>query len=368
MKIKQTLFYTLTSLIISQGYLFAQTTNSENLVGIWMGRVKMGDDSPRLVFEIVEDTENKVKGTVSSPDKGIKGIPLSTITQSTDSITFEIAAAMATFKGVLSPDKYSIEGIWQEGVSKQPLVLEVVTAEEAALSKPVKSINYKLQLTNDHFNFYLADKDQEVLKDLVPVLNESYLELAKLMKTSFSDKIDVIIYPDIKAFHKAIYLENAPEWVVGAAGKNELKMVSPLNPGSVHSYESLVKSIVHELCHTIVLNMREQGQVGLPKWLDEGFAFYYANQGTEEAKEKLINKLQASEIPSWDTLNKAETIEFGDQNGYLFSASIVEFLVKRYGYENIRKLILNPTAYEKIFGKSEAELEKEWVNYLSKNQ
>lgn len=369
MKIKQTpFFYTLISLLISQGNLFAQRTNSENIVGTWMGKVKMGDDSPRLVFEIFKDADSAVKGTVGSPDKGIKGIPLSNIISNSDSVTFEIAAAMARFDGILSGDNHTIEGTWQEGDMKQPLVLKVVPAEEVVLAKAVKSINYKLQLTNEYYNFYLADKDLKALDDLAPILTKRYLELTKLMKTSFSDKIDVIIYPNIQEFHKAIYLEDAPDWVVGAAGKNELKMVSPLNPGSIHTYESLVKPIVHELCHTVVLNMREQGQVGLPKWLDEGFAFFYASQLTQEDKEKILTDLEPSEIPAWDQLNKAGTIAFGDQNGYVFSASIVEFLVSQYGYESIRKLILHPTDYERIFGKSEAELEKEWVNYLTKNQ
>ena len=186
------------------------------------------------------------------------------------------------------------------------------------------------------------------------------------MKITFSEKIDVIIYPDIKAFHKAIYLENAPDWVVGAAGKNELKIVSPLNPGTVHNYESLVKAIVHELSHTMIINMRAQGRVGLPKWLDEGFAFFYAKQLTKKVKEISFNKLKKAKIPTWDTLNKAGTVKFGDINGYVFSASIVEFLVNKYGYESIRKLILNPSDFENIFGMTEIKLEREWNKYLSK--
>ncbi|WP_371194557.1 peptidase MA family metallohydrolase [Glaciecola sp. SC05] len=184
------------------------------------------------------------------------------------------------------------------------------------------------------------------------------------MKTKFADKIAVIIYPDIKEFHKAINFEDAPDWVVGAAGKNLLMMVSPLNPGKVHNYESLMKSIIHELCHAVVLNMREQGQVGLPKWLDEGFAFYYAKQLTETNERILVNSDNEYEIPSWEILSNAGTVEFGDKNGYIFSALIVEFLISNYGYDAIRKLIIQPNDFEAIFGLSELELESKWRTHL----
>jgi hypothetical protein len=366
MKIKKVIMFILTGLLISQGNIFAQTINSDDIVGIWMGNVKMGDDYPRLVFEISLDNDRKLNGTVGSPEKGIKGIPLSAIKVKKDSVTFEIAAAMAEFNGTLTSDKKNIEGVWKEGESKQNLVLKSISLEDLKKSNPIKNFAYKLQYSNEFFDFYLEDKDIEALNDLEKTLNKHFLELTDIMQTSFADKIAVIIYPDIKEFHKAINIENAPDWVVGAAGKNELKMVSPLNPGNVHSYESLIKSIVHELCHSVVINMREQGQVGLPKWLDEGFAFYYAKQLTEEIKKDILSGAKQSEIPSWEFLNNAGTVEFGDNSGYVFSASIVEFLINNYGYENIRKLILQPNGFQNIFGLSEVDLENNWRNYLSK--
>lgn len=366
MKLKRVSLIILTGLFIYQGNIFAQTIASDDIIGIWVGNVKMGEDYPRLVFEISVNNDGKLKGTVGSPEKGIKGIPLSIIKVKRDSVTFEVAAAMAEFNGSLSSDKKSIEGVWKEGESKQNLVLKSTSLEESENNKPIKSFAYELQHSNDYFNFYLEGQDTEALIDLEKTLNKNFLELTDIMQTRFTDKIAVIIYPDIKEFHKAINVENAPDWVVGAASKNELKMVSPLNPGNVHDYESLVKSIVHELCHAVVINMREQGQVGLPKWLDEGFAFYYAKQLTEETKKDILSDVIRSEIPSWELLNNAGTVEFGDNNGYVFSASIVEFLHTNYGYDTIRKLILQPNGFQKIFRLSELDLEKKWRNYLTK--
>lgn len=366
MKIKIVVLIILIGLLISKGNIFAQTISSDDITGIWMGSVKMGDDYPRLVFEISLDNDKKLNGTVGSPEKGIKGIPMSAIKLKKDSVTFEIAAAMAEFTGTLTSDKKRIEGVWKEGESEQNLILKLISLEELENSNPIKNYAYKLQYSNDYFDFYLEDKDIKALNDLEKTLNKNFLELTDTLQTSFADKIAVIIYPDIKEFHKAINIENAPDWVVGAAGKNELKMVSPLNPGNVHNYESLIKSIVHELCHSVVINVREQGQVGLPKWLDEGFAFYYAKQLTEEIRKDILIGAKPSEFPSWEFLTHAGTVEFGDNNGYFYSASIVEFLINNYGYASIRMLILQPNGFQNIFGLSEVDLEKKWRNYLTK--
>lgn len=360
------MLFILTGLFISIGNISAQTINSDDIIGIWMGNVKMGDDYPRLVFEISLDNDRNLNGTVGSPDKGIKGIPLSAINVKKDSVTFEIAAAMAVFNGLFSSDKKFIEGVWKEGESEQILILKPVSLEELKNSNPIKKFPYKLQHSNNYFDFYLDDKDINALTDLEKTLTENFLELTSIMQTSFENKIAVIIYPDIKEFHKAINFEDAPDWVVGAAGKNELKMVSPLNPGRVHDYESLIKSIVHESCHSVVMNMREQGQVGLPKWLDEGFAFYYAKQLTEENKRNLLKGIKQSDIPSWESLNNAGTAEFGDVNGYVYSALIVDFLINEYGYDTIRKLILQPNDFQTIFGLSELDLERKWIIHLTK--
>lgn len=361
---KLILIFTL-GLMFGEGNILAQTIKSNDIIGIWMGNVKMGDDFPRLVFEISLDNDRLLNGTVGSPDKGIKGILLSAIEVEYDSVTFKINAAMAEFNGLLSSDKKSIEGVWKEGESKQNIVLKSVSLEELEDSNPIKKFPYKLQHSNDYFDFYLEDKDINGLHDLEKMLNKNFLELTSIMETNFADKIAVIIYPDIKEFHKAINFEDAPDWVVGAARKNELKMVSPLNPGRVHDYGSLIKSIVHELCHAVVINMQEQGQAGLPKWLDEGFAFYYAKQFTKENRD-LLKAANQADIPTWESLNNSTTAEFGDLNGYIFSASIVDFLISNYSYDSIRKLILQPNDYQTIFGSSELELERKYRAYLNK--
>lgn len=366
-KLKLTIVVSLTILSLSN-LLYAQSEaiNKKDIAKIWMGTIKMGETYPRLVFEISTDSIGGLMGTIGIPDKGIKGIPLNEVLINKDTVVFNIAAAMASFKGKLSQDKKSINGIWKEGETTYSLILQPTSGSEINSQPKKLQTQFKIQQSSEHFDFYSADKDKSALTDLSKILEQNYLEITRHMKTEFSNKIRVLIYPNIKEFHKAIFFEEAPDWVVGAAEKDELKMVSPLNPGKVHDYESLMKALVHELVHTVVINIREQGQVGLPKWLNEGYAFYEAKQLTGKMRNS-ISGIEKSNIPNWDSLSKAGTVEFGDMNGYVFSSLIIEFLIKGYGYEKLRQLILTPEKFEQIYGFTKQNMEEKWINHLLKH-
>jgi hypothetical protein len=345
--------------------VFGQSANKSMTTGSWIGTIKIGEANPRLVFHIAADSSGKLTGTVDSPDKGVKGIPLSKVHVKGDSLVIEIAAAQAGYKGIFVNKKQIIKGTWQEGDTTYPLTLKAVT-DTAEYSEPAKGNTSSLDFQSDspHFDFYSDGSDQDVLADLAKTLESAYSRITDHMQTEFDKKIHVCIYPDLKAFHDAIFFPDAPEWVVGAASENELKIVSPSNPGSAHTYQSLMQAIVHELTHTIVLNVRDQNLAGLPKWLNEGYAFYEANQLTDTMRKSLKSTTKKGNLPSWEQLNEAGTVAFGEMGGYGFSASIIEFLVQTYGFEKLKEVILAPEKMESIYGISEKALEKEWIKYL----
>lgn len=346
-------------------YGYSQDTNNSIIPSSWIGKIKMGDANPELVFNIFLDSLGQQAGNLGIPSKGIQGIAFDKVLFKQDSIILEISAVQASYKGVFDDDRMLIKGSWKEGQNTFPLVLTPLTKEiDYSNFKRENTSSLNLEVTSENFDFYSKKQDVKVLDDLSKVLESNYLRLCKNMQTRFDSKIDVFIYPETKAFHKAINYSDAPDWVVGAAGKNVLKMVSPLNPGSVHSYESLMKAIVHELAHTVVLNLRKQGLVGLPNWLNEGFAYYEANQLTEANRKIIHSKLLKNTIPSWNELKNANTSEFGDMGGYGISATIIEFLIETNGYEKLKQFIIEPENVEEIYKISEKDLELMWLKYL----
>tara|TARA_R110002012_G_scaffold298643_1_gene497214 strand:+ start:1183 stop:2295 length:1113 start_codon:yes stop_codon:yes gene_type:complete len=346
-----------------------QQRNKSIAPSSWIGKVKMGDANPEVVFNIFKDSLGQLAGNIGVPSKGVQGIPLSKIYIKQDSIIMEISTAQASYKGVFEKDGNIINGIWTEPTNKSPLILAPLTKEiDYDNFKKENTSSLTLEFTSENFNFYSEKQDIKVLEDLSNVLESNYLRLTKDMQTNFNSKIDVFIYPNIKSFHNAINQPDAPDWAVGAASKNELKMVTPLNPGSVHSYESLMKAIVHELTHTIVLNFRKQGLVGLPNWLNEGYAYYEANQLNEAQREVVHTQLLNKTIPSWNELEKANNYQFGDMNGYPISATIIEFLEKSYGLVKLKQFIIEPENVEKIYEVTKEKLEDLWLKDLEQKK
>ncbi len=347
----------------------SQQKNKSIAPSSWIGKIKMGDANPEVVFNIFKDSLGQLAGNLGVPSKGIQGIPLSKVHIEQDSIILESSVAQLIFKGVFEKDGKSINGNWIEPQLTSSLIL-------VPLTKTIDYDNFKkentsslnLEFESNHFNFYSKKTDTSVLKNLSKSLESNYSRIAENMKTSFEAKIDVFIYPNIKSFHSAINVPDAPDWVVGAANKNELIMVSPLNPGSQHTYESLMKAIVHELTHTVVLNFRKQGLGGLPNWLNEGYAYYEGKQLDESQREIVHAQLLNNTIPTWNELEKANSYQFGDLNGYLISATIIEFLVKSYGLDKLKQFIIEPENVENIYKMSIEDLEVLWLKHLKNDK
>lgn len=234
-------------------------------------------------------------------------------------------------------------------------------------SKLVGQNSDSLNLTKEsqHFTFYSTSGDIKVLDSLAITLENNYSRITNRLGIHIEKKINVRVFPNLRSFHIAIKYPDAPDWVVGSSIDNELLMVSPLNPGSYHTYKSLMQVIVHEFTHVAVYYARvEKGSNTLPRWLYEGYAQYEAGQIDEDIRKLVKKSLIDRTPPTWDQLEKASAMEFGQMNGYGLSVMIVEFLIDTYGIDKMVLLIKEPENIEMIYGLSENDLEAQWIQYL----
>lgn len=217
----------------------------------------------------------------------------------------------------------------------------------------------KLQFENEKFIFHSADKDKECIEDLVKALDTNYDKITQNLGVILNDKVKIIIYPDIEVFHNNVGIRNEGDWLVGIAEENIIHIVSPLNPGTQHTYESIMKAIVHEFVHVVQHNIYQNYPY---RWMNDGLATYFANQVPNgRIMDELIDK---DEIPSLMDMNGKKFVEIG---GYDFSYTVVEYLVEKYGYETIVEMLKAPDNIEEILGKTLDEFEKDWVDYLKEN-
>ncbi len=220
----------------------------------------------------------------------------------------------------------------------------------------------KLQLESQHFRFYSFNKDVKCLNDLNKNLQENYKRISKDLNVSLKDKVDIEVYPDIQSFHNAIGAPMAPEWNVGTGWEGKIKMVSPLNPGKYHTYDTLMMVVVHEFTHVMVSQINSNLK-DIPIWLNEGTAAFEAKQMNNNIKQGLKKKIQNNEVPPLFSMNSQNLSD----GGYAFSYTAVEYVVKNYGYNSLIKLIKSPSNLQEILGCSSEEFEKRWMDFLVKN-
>lgn len=238
---------------------------------------------------------------------------------------------------------------------KRGIVMIIICLSLFGCSEDSETIG--LRQESAHFNFYSTKVDKESLDDLEDNLESNYERISKNLQVTLDEKIKVTIYPNISEFHKAIGMMAAEDWVVGAAINNEILMVSPLNPGSVHNYETLMKVIVHEYTHILVSNINYNTDV----YLNEGIAGVESNQIDNNAKYYLKEVAKAEKLPSIDEMKNY----YGKlEQPYFLSGGFVEFIINNYGYDIIIKLIENPDDIELITGASKEELVARWKEYI----
>lgn len=92
----------------------SQQTNKSITPSSWIGKIKMGDANPEVVFNIFKDSLGQLTGNLGVPSKGIQGIPLSKVHLKQDSIIIESSTAQLIYKGVFENDGKTISGNWIE--------------------------------------------------------------------------------------------------------------------------------------------------------------------------------------------------------------------------------------------------------------
>ena len=219
----------------------------------------------------------------------------------------------------------------------------------------------KIQEESEHFIFYSEEQDRKCLLDLKENLEKNYNKITDDLNTRLNEKTKVYVYPDIKQLHKAMGDENLIDNIIGCSFDNKIEIVSPLNPGSVHNYSSVEQAVVHEFVHVVVANINNTQEI--PMWLNEGIAVYESGQMNDNMKKFITDKVIKNDIPSLKSLNENFDLEKGS---YPFSCTIVEYVIKTYGYEKLNFIIKKPDNIENILGISSNEFEEGWKLYVIK--
>jgi len=220
----------------------------------------------------------------------------------------------------------------------------------------LKGLEYRKE--SEHFILYCSINDNESKKFLneLPVsFEKNSIRIANDLKFPAKDKITVYIWPTLGEFHIAMGQPDAPGWFTGTIGNNKIYTVSPVGLNGL----SIENVILHEYTHVVILTINT-GVV--PRWLSEGLASYEGKEMDIYA----INEKSGVGIPTLLDLSDWAK-DFVGMNGYQFSYSVVDFIVKEYGYEKLSQFIRKPSEYQRIFDIDSKGFEAKWNEFLKKN-
>ena len=239
---------------------------------------------------------------------------------------------------------------------KLPLILFLTILLTAGLTGSIQAeLGQAHTKEMKHFTYTYYQED-EPINEINERLKKNYNKILSKYNVKLNKKVKIVIYPDVDSFHKGANITNKSPGIVGSAVSSYLiKIVSPLHPGPVHNYESILKIAVHEFVHISTNQINHR----IPIWLNEGISLYEAKQINPKQIKKLI---KADRVP---TITQLES-NFYENFGYTISGTIVQYIVDAYDYEKLISFIKSPTDYEKVFGLERNEFFTNWKGYLYK--
>jgi len=223
-------------------------------------------------------------------------------------------------------------------------------------SKPAAKPNLTRRRETDHFIMYYTDQDEEVLDALAEAFEGCYKRVTSDLGKTLPGRTRVDISPDLEAHHNAVGRPDDPDWSVGEARNGCIYIVSPLNPGPVHHYHSIIAVAVHEFVHIVV----EQFKRCQPFYLNEGIACYEAGQ-LDNIKYYVPKDRENGTLPSLTDLEDDNII--GDGRVYTYGPAYVDFVVKTFGFDKILAQLEGKPQTE-VFGMSMEELNEKWMGWL----
>ena len=186
------------------------------------------------------------------------------------------------------------------------------------------------------FRFHKSER--EVLEALVPDLaGEAFGKLKKRYKFSPPEQVSVEIFRDVETFSiRSVGLPHiSPHGICfGRVVTSRSPAKEPFNWAEV---------IWHELAHVFHIQMSRSR---VPRWFTEGVAEYEASgarpEWRREQDREMVSMLRDDRIWSVGELNlgftQAETI-YDIINAYYQSTLVIEFIVDRWGFDSILKML-----------------------------
>ncbi|MDQ6705110.1 MAG: alpha/beta fold hydrolase [Acidobacteriota bacterium] len=99
------------------------TGQAQTAEGLWLGTLDAGAMKFRIAFHLSKSPDGTLTGTFDSLDQGASGLPISSGSQKSRTVSLEMAKLHASYEGTLSADGTEMSGEFKQGGGTLPLNL-----------------------------------------------------------------------------------------------------------------------------------------------------------------------------------------------------------------------------------------------------
>lgn len=254
---------------------------------------------------------------------------------------------------------------WQQALKYEPN--NTTAKQKLAKLKSESKVESRMLTRNDRYFTikYEVGVNTPANFDLRTELNRARVKVSRDFRYRLNHKIIVIGYDD-DTYRNSV--QHAPEWS-GALYDGKIRLPLPEKRSQV---EFAISSIVHEFTHAII---HDVAKGHCPHWLNEGIAVYIEDKyGLKRNINNYKKALKYKKLASLNTANdlfKSSDL-FEVRLGYEQSFMFVKYLVKRYGFSRVNKVLagladttdLNKVV-DSVFLVDLATLERRWHSSIS---
>ena len=188
-----------------------------------------------------------------------------------------------------------------------------------------------------------SDENEPCVLELMNQALIAYETITSLFKLkNYDRKIIIYLYNSVEELHNEVFGEKREEWEVALEGEDgNLKLVTPLNPGNVHSYSDILKITQKSVADMILADNFDD----IPNWLDITTYLFGLND--------------AKTIYSYEKLNINNIKSYND--AYFITLSLINI----YGINKIIKIYKKAKNYNKILNASDKEINNKIIQYYA---
>lgn len=154
--------------------------------------------------------------------------------------------------------------------------------------------------------------------------------------------VKVFLISDLSEFdvlvREKLKIDPRPVWLVAFNEDDTIYCYKELQNIVYHRHSRIEDVIMHEAIHVLLQN----AYPGIPKWLNEGIAIFETDRYKLKKQEYILKNI--FDMPKFRDIEE----DFMKNNGYIWSYYFVLYIIKKYRFDKIIKILRN-----RLFGVDE---------------